>query len=111
MLSGYYGKSSIEIIEYHILTHSLGEIHKALLGLHPMGLQLEEFLQSLLPQVVAEFIDKPDSHGRSPLIYAVEHGLHYAVQTLAAFGANVNGLRLGDTKMLTPLHLVFARPA
>ena len=111
MLSGYHGKSSMEIINCHILAHGLGEIHKVLLGLHPMGLQLEEYLQSLPPQLLAESIDNLDSHGRSPLIYAVEHGLHCAVQTLVAFGANVNGLRLGDTKMLTPLHLVFAGPA
>jgi len=44
MLSGYYGKSSIEIINCHILAHGLGEIHKVLLGLHPIGLQLEEYL-------------------------------------------------------------------
>lgn len=36
--------------------------------------------------------------------------MDYTLQ-LVAFGANVNGLRLGDTKMLTPLHLVFAGPA
>lgn len=34
MLGCHYRKSSIEIIE----------IHKVLLGLHPMGLQLEEYL-------------------------------------------------------------------
>jgi len=110
MLSGYYGKSSIEIIEDHIFTHGLEEIHKVLLGLHPTGLRLEEYLQSLPPQVLAESIDKPDWHGRSPLIYAVENGLSHAVQTLVAFGADVNRLRLWDTRMLTPLHLAFAGP-
>ena len=111
MLSGYHKKSSIKIINYHILAHGLREIYKVLLGLHLIGLQLKEYLQSLPPQLLAKFINNPDSHSRSPFIYAVEHRLHCAVQTLVAFSANVNRLQLGDTKMLTPLYLVFARPA
>lgn len=111
MLISLCGKGIAEIIEDHATSHGLEDIHRVLLRLRPEYPQLEEYLQSLHPQTLAEFIDKPDFHGRSALVYAVEYGWHDAVETLVKFGANVNQLRLGDRKGLTLLHLLFAGPA
>jgi hypothetical protein len=111
LLSSFYGKGITEIMEDHATSHGLGNIHRVLLRLRPEYPQLEEYLQSLHPRTLAGFIDKPDFHGRSALVYAVEYGWYDAVETLVKFGADVNQLRLGDRKGLTLLHLLFAGPA
>jgi hypothetical protein len=103
--------SSQELIEECQSSYELITLHKTLLGLNSENSSLHGHLQSLQTLgLLAELIDKPDSHGRSALAWAVEYGMANAVRTLLSFGANACQYRRSSQAQLPLLHLVIAGP-
>ncbi|KAI0809951.1 ankyrin [Xylaria sp. FL0064] len=86
-------------------------IHQILLRIRRDLGTLDQYLLNLRQQGVAiDEIDEPDSCGRSPLAWAVEHRWPDAVETLLQYGANPSQSRPSVHGHLPLLHLAIAGP-
>ncbi|VUC31017.1 unnamed protein product [Clonostachys rosea] len=107
-----FGTSSTEVVEELLAARHFTIIHDILLGIRRDLGPLREYLDTYSDKhELSELIDTPDSRGRSPLAWAVEHGWVGAARTLMQFGANPHQSRPSIHGGLPLIHLAIATPA
>lgn len=108
-----FHKTGPELLDDYIVERCFSPVHSALLGLTPDNDSLESTLSSLSDSKnysLPSFIDQTDSHGCSPLAWAVVYAWPEAVRILLKFGADPHQQRHSLVGTSPLLHLVIARP-
>lgn len=107
-----FGKSSCDLLDDYAEDRRFTTLHEVLLGIQCDYGTLDEYLASFgQAKLTTEFIDAPDSCGRTALTWAVEYGWTDAVKTLLKYGSNPHQLRPSIHGKSPLLHLVIAGPA
>lgn len=107
-----FGRTSHDLLADYADDRDFATLHQVFLGIERSKGTLEDYLASFAqPALPAEFIDAPDSCGRTALAWAVEYGCVDAVKTLLKYGSNPHQLRPCVHGKSPLLHLVIAGPA
>ncbi|KAI9655254.1 MAG: hypothetical protein M1829_000667 [Trizodia sp. TS-e1964] len=106
-----FGKCTFDLLEDFVEERDFTTLHQVLLGIrYDLG-TLDEYLNSIgSAQLPPQFIDVPDSCGRTPLAWAVEYGWADATRTLLRYGSDPHQLRPSVHGKSPLLHLVIAGP-
>ncbi|KAI3328112.1 ankyrin [Xylariaceae sp. AK1471] len=111
-ISVLFDTSAADLFNELVESRGFTTIHQILLGIRRDLGNLDQYLSSPSEKGAGlGGIDEPDSCGRSPLAWAVEHRWPDAVATLLRFGANPSQSRPSIHGALPLLHLAIASPA
>jgi hypothetical protein len=107
-----FGKSSCELLDDYAEDRRFTTLHDVLLGIQCDYGTLDEYLAAFgQAKISTEFIDAPDSRGRTAITWAVEYGWTDAAKALLKYGSNPHQLRPSIHGKLPLLHLVIAGPS
>lgn len=107
-----FGRTSHDLLVDYVDDRDFATLHQVFVGIERGKGTLEDYLASFAqPTLSTEFIDVPDSCGRTALAWAVEYGCVDAVRMLLNYGSNPHQLRSCVNGKSPLLHLVIAGPA